>query len=71
MDRIIHNDQTLWARENSADALADAIVRTTRAGLKGDPHALHDRVAAQYSWRQVFTRLFDLYHEVVAKYRRP
>lgn len=71
MDRIIHNDQTLWARENSAEALAEAIVQTTRAGLKTDPQILHNRVAAQYSWRQVFTRLFDLYHEVVANYRRP
>jgi alpha-1,6-mannosyltransferase len=71
MDRIIHNDQTLWARENTAEALADAIVQTARADLKHDPHALHQRVAAQYSWRQIFTRLFDLYHEVVANYRRP
>jgi alpha-1,6-mannosyltransferase len=71
MDRIIHNDQTLWARENSAGALAEAILRTANADLKHDPQALHDRVAAQYSWRQVFTRLFDLYREVVANYCRP
>lgn len=71
MDRIIHNDQTLWARENTPVALAEAIVQTARAGFKSDPRALHDRVAAQYSWRQVFTRLFDLYHQVVANYRRP
>jgi alpha-1,6-mannosyltransferase len=71
MDRIIHNDQTFWARENSAEALAEAIIQTARADLKHDPHALHQRVAAQYSWHQVFTRLFDLYHEVVANYRRP
>ena len=71
MDRIIHNDQTLWARENSAEALAEAIVQTTRAGLKTDPRVLHERVAAQYSWHQVFTRLFDLYRDVVVKYRRP
>jgi alpha-1,6-mannosyltransferase len=71
MDRIIHNDQTLWARENSAEALAEAIVQTARADLKHDPHALHQRVAAQYSWRQIFARLFDLYREVVANYRRP
>jgi alpha-1,6-mannosyltransferase len=71
MDRIIHNDQTLWARENSAEALAEAIIQTARTDLKHNPHALHQRVAAQYSWRQVFTRLFDLYQEVVANYRRP
>jgi len=71
MDRIIHNDQTLWARENSEQALAEAITRTAQAGLKADPNILHDLVAAQYSWRQVFTRLFELYREVVANYHRP
>jgi alpha-1,6-mannosyltransferase len=71
MDRIIHNDQTLWARENSAEALAEAIIQTARTDLKRDHRALHQRVAAQYSWHQVFTRLFDLYHEVMANYRRP
>jgi alpha-1,6-mannosyltransferase len=71
MDRIIHNDQTLWARENTAEALAEAILQTVRAGLKGDSRRLHNRVAAQYSWGQVFTRLFDLYHDVVTNYRRP
>ena len=30
MDRIIHSDQALWARENSAEALAAAIEETSR-----------------------------------------
>jgi alpha-1,6-mannosyltransferase len=71
MDRIIHNDQTLWARENTPEALAEAILQTSKADLKHHPRALHDRVAAQYSWGHVFTRLFDLYRQVVANYRRP
>ena len=71
MDRIIHNDQTLWARENTPAALAAAIADTADAGLKTDAAALHRRVAAQYSWEHVFTRLFALYREVVANYRRP
>jgi alpha-1,6-mannosyltransferase len=69
MDRIIHNDQTLWARENSAEALAEAIRETAAAGLKTDSAALHARVAAQYSWEQVFTRLFGVYREVIANFR--
>ena len=28
-------------------------------------------VAARYSWERVFTRLFDLYREVIDDYRRP
>jgi alpha-1,6-mannosyltransferase len=70
MDRIVHNDQTLWAGENSPCALADAIRSAIEARLKSDPATLHARVAAQYSWRQVFARLFDLYHSVVSNYSR-
>ena len=72
MDRIIHNDQTLWARENSAPALAEAIARVAANGIgwRDNPQILHARVAAQYSWTQVFTRLFDLYREVIVEHRR-
>lgn len=68
MDRIVHSDQTLWACENSATALAAAIEETSRQELKTDPNRLHQRVAAQYSWEQVFTRLFAIYREVIAGY---
>lgn len=71
MDRIIHNDQARWARENSASALADAIVETVRAGFKShDPARLHGCVADGYSWEQVFQRLYRLYEEVVGGYSR-
>jgi len=68
MDRIIHSDQTHWARENSPEALASAILETSRQPLKTDQALLSRRVAAQYSWEQVFRRLFDLYRQVVAEY---
>ncbi len=68
MDRIIHSDQTLWARENSPAALASAIEETSRATLKNNPELLHRRVAAQYSWTQTFTRLFHLYRQVIHDY---
>ena len=71
MDRIIHHDQTLWARENSPAALAAAIAQSAAAGLKSDPADLHRRVAEQYSWTHIFSRLFDLYRKVIADYRRP
>jgi alpha-1,6-mannosyltransferase len=71
MDRIIHHEQTFWARENTPRALAEAVAETARAGLKNDARTLHARVAAQYSWAQVFARLFDLYREVIATYQRP
>ncbi len=68
MDRIIHSDQTLWARENSPAALATAIEETSREDLKHSGAAVSRLVAAQYSWAQVFTRLFDLYHEVIREW---
>jgi alpha-1,6-mannosyltransferase len=71
MDRIIHSDQTLWARENSPEALAAAIDETSRQDLKASGATVSRLVSAQYSWREVFTRLFDLYSDVVQNYRRP
>jgi alpha-1,6-mannosyltransferase len=71
MDRIIHSDQTLWARENSAEALAAAIDETSRQDLKASGAIVSQLVSAQYSWQEVFTQLFDLYREVIQNYRRP
>ena len=71
MDRIIHSDQTLWAQENSARALAAAIDETSRQDLKKSGAAASGQVTALYSWEQVFTRLFALYGEVIQNYRRP
>ena len=72
MDRIVHSDQSLWARENSAEALAAAIDETVRQPAKTDPLALHARVASQYGWPEVFGRLFEIYREVVRDFaRRP
>lgn len=68
MDRIIHSDQTLWARENSAGALAAAIEETSREDLKRSGERVSRLVSAQYSWEQVFSRLFDLYREICANY---
>jgi alpha-1,6-mannosyltransferase len=68
MDRIIHSDQTLWARENSAAALAVAIEETSREDLKRSGEAVSRLVSAQYSWTQVFARMFDLYREVIQNY---
>ena len=70
MDRIIHSDQTLWARENSPEALAAAIEETSREDLKSSGERVSRLVAAQYSWTQVFIRLFDLYREVIHNYPR-
>ena len=69
MDRIIHSDQTLWARENSPAALAAAIEETSRADLKASNTRVSQLVAAQYSWSEVFTNLFALSREVIREHR--
>jgi len=69
MDRIIHSDQTLWARENSPLALAAAIEEMSHEDLPKAGARASRRVAARYSWAQVFTRMFDLYREVIQDYR--
>lgn len=68
MDRIIHSSQALWARENSPGALAAAIEETSQEDLSKSNARASQRVAAQYSWAQVFTRMFDLYREVIHDY---
>ena len=68
MDRIIHSDQTLWARANSPAALAAAIEETSRENIKASGERASRAVRAQYSWEQVFTRLFDLYRDVIHRY---
>jgi alpha-1,6-mannosyltransferase len=69
MDRIIHSDQTLWAHENSEEALAVAIEEMSREDLSRTGARASRRVSAKYSWAQVFTRMFDVYREVIQNYR--
>jgi alpha-1,6-mannosyltransferase len=70
MDRIIFHEQGSWARENTAEALADAIQESSAQKLSrlgGDAA----EVAGQlYSWPRVFDQLFCIYREVCANYRR-
>ena len=70
MDRIVQTPQTHWARENTAAALAAAILETTGANAHHDSAQMSARIAAQYSWERVFARLFPLYREVIADYRQ-
>jgi alpha-1,6-mannosyltransferase len=68
MDRIILHDQISWAREDSADALANAIDRGA-VDLATLPRSqLSDLAAHLYSWPRVFEQLFCIYREVCANY---
>jgi alpha-1,6-mannosyltransferase len=67
MDRIIFHEQDSWARENSPEALADAIAESSekKLSLLGGAAA---QVAGQlFSWPRAFEQLFCIYSEVCAK----
>ncbi len=64
MDRIIFTDQKHWATENSPEALALAIRQTSKRDLKKIGKELAARVAARYSWKLVFDRIFGVYRDV-------
>jgi alpha-1,6-mannosyltransferase len=68
MDRIILGGQSLWADANTPAALAAAIDAHASAAFPLDSGDMHRRIAARYSWEQVFARLFDLYREVLHNY---
>ncbi len=68
MDRIIFHGQEAWARENSAEALAEAIqdfrLKTTAMAGTG----VSDLASQLYGWPRVFEQLFCIYREVCANY---
>jgi alpha-1,6-mannosyltransferase len=68
MDRIIFTDQKQWATENSPAALAEAIERKFTQDLPAAGRAASIEARERYSWNSVFTRLFQIYTEVVNRY---
>ncbi len=70
MDRIIFHDQGNWARENDPAALADAIDEVAARRLETLSEEASARAASPHAWPRVFERLFCIYREVSANYRR-
>lgn len=69
MDRIIFHEQESWGRENSPEALADAIeeLSTKKLSMLGGRAS---RLAEElHSWPRVFDQLFCIYRQVCANYR--
>jgi alpha-1,6-mannosyltransferase len=69
LDRIIFHEQDSWARENTPEALADAIEAMATRPLSTMGKKAARTAAAQYSWRSVFDELFCIYREVCGNYR--
>jgi alpha-1,6-mannosyltransferase len=70
MDRIVFSDLGHWAADNQPDSLAEAIVRMSRQDLKAIGLSSSATVAERYNWQRVFDRLFQVYREVIAGFRR-
>jgi alpha-1,6-mannosyltransferase len=70
MDSVICHDQKSWARENSPEALADAIEEGSANKCSSMGRNAARIAQSLYSWRRVFDELFCIYREVRASYGR-
>lgn len=68
MDRIIFSDQKQWATENTPAALAEAIEGKFTIDLRAAGLRASEEARGRYSWKTVFSRLIDVYSDVVARY---
>src|ERR1700736_3311845 len=69
MDRIIFHDQESWARENTVEALADAIEQSSMKKLSMLGSGASQMAGELYAWPRVFEGLFCIYREVCANYK--
>jgi alpha-1,6-mannosyltransferase len=69
MDRIIFHGRESWARENTPEALAEAIEEFCGKDLEGLGAMAARVAAADYSWPRVFEGVLCIYREVCANYR--
>ena len=70
MDNVICHDQESWARENSVDALVNAIEKCSDRKLSVLGRNAARLARNRYSWPRVFDELFCIYGELRSKYRR-
>ena len=69
MDDLIFHDQNDWAKENNAEALADAIGQFSARELSILGQRASEKAAQLHAWPRVFERLFCIYREVCANYK--
>ena len=69
MDEIIFHNQESWAKENTAEALAQAILQMSERDLTGMSEIASATARESYSWPRVFDRLLCIYRDVCAHYQ--
>jgi alpha-1,6-mannosyltransferase len=70
MDKVILHGQEDWARENTANALAEAMATWSAKDLARIGREAARRAHQHHGWPRVFAHLFCIYREVCAKYPR-
>ncbi len=70
MDRIIFSDQKHWARENTPEALSEAVEDVFKMDLRRAGVEASHQARSRYAWRTIFDRLFVAYDEVTRSYSR-
>ncbi|HEY8903056.1 MAG TPA: glycosyltransferase, partial [Chthoniobacterales bacterium] len=68
MDRIIFTNQAHWARENTPEALAEAICAAAATDYRATGLAASRIVRERFGWHTVFDRLFGVYRNVIEEY---
>src|SRR5205814_4349623 len=68
MDRIIFHEQESWARENTAEALAEAIAESSFKKLQMLGDDASRQAEERYAWPSVFEQLFCIYREICSNY---
>ena len=68
MDRIIFHEQESWARENTPEALVDAIEGLSAQELHRLGSTAARYAGADYAWPDVFEQIFCIYREVCSDY---
>jgi len=69
MDRVIFHEQESWARENTPEALANAIEELSEKDLQSLGNGASRLAEERYAWSRVFERFFCIYREVCSNYK--
>jgi alpha-1,6-mannosyltransferase len=68
MDAIIFSGLHNWSADNDDEALAEAIRNVANGDLAASGLQAAQAVSKKYDWKEVFSRLFTVYRDVIASY---
>ena len=68
MDAIIFSGLHNWSADNDDEALAEAIRNVADGDLATSGLQAAQAISRKYDWKEVFSRLFTVYRDVIASY---